>query len=241
MHRSRYASGGDPAEWGGLVPYADWDMVNAIVTSGSDIDSVPDTSGRGNSLTGVASNKPQRVAASSHFNNKPSAAFTDGTAQRFTFANLGLTANVAAFALVTKGLVDRANNAYAFSFANDHVGIFGDAATDFINSWASADLGAANSNNSKLTASVVLLTINGTGAGAQQLYVNSTTAEAAPSNSTGVTSTNGVIGNYASGPSTTFVFGGEMPRIIVFGSVPSSVERANIMNGLGNLYGITIS
>ncbi len=238
-NRRSFVSGASlPAVLGGVPAAFHWDMGNASL-SGSDILTVPDSSGHGIILTGPVSNRPTFVAASTHFNNKPAADFASGTAQRLEFGDPVLTTNgPTTIAMVCKGLTDSATNAYVLSLLNDHAGVFSSPVDDFWHTWHSSNLTAVDSDNSKLSATIIFLTLSG---GTQRAFFNSITEEGSGAMSSGVTYVGGAIGNYAMSPSSIFGLAGQVAEVIGWNKELSVTERTASANALASKYNITLS
>jgi hypothetical protein len=226
------SGGGDPAEWGGLVPLIDWDPANAVL-SGSDITSIPNVgSETGSDLTGVAANYPTIVAASAHFNSQPAAAFS-GT-QRFTFGDLGAASGgPITIVAVAKVLVVSAGANYLLSAVSDRFAVHGDT-TPRWRLWLSHDTATIGNDEDPTDASIVVGTLTG---GTQRIYVNSTTQDASGASNACDFSGTGVVGNYVV-PNAVFTFGGQLARILVFDS--TSWLASGGLAALGTKYGVTI-
>lgn len=225
-----------PTEWGGLTPLVDWDMANAVVSSGS-VDTVPDTSGNGNTATGVTSHKPTPVAASANFNSANVIAVT--STQRLSFGNVGVAVNGPVTVLVVGKVTGGLNTPFSNRALWVNAGVLemycaatsgvwtGGCSTNFATK--------ASAVNGSSVSAVAMLTSGSTSSGTQRLYVNSTT-EAGNGATNGFDLTSGgTIGE------ASFGFNGQIARVIIFGSILDATQRANVLNALGTKYGITIS
>ena len=223
-----------PAEWAGLTPLADWDPDDAVL-SGSTIVTVPDASGNGYTLTGAVGNEPTIVTADANFNGHDTMDFAILSSQRATFPDVGYTSGLLSAVIVCRST--KVTTGYAISLSNEDYGAYNNTGSGTWGSFLSADATAIQSAAvSPTVPSILLSTVSG---GTQRFYRNSAT-EAGNAASNGVAAASGgVVGNYAN---TFSVFGlvGQVARVILFGSLLSSGERAAVMAALGTKYGITI-
>lgn len=227
------------AEWGGLIPLCDWDMAQAVVTVGTSIDSIPDATLQGRTLTGVTSNKPTKTTASANFNSCDTAAFAGSSQQRFTFGDVGIANNGPfSIAIVAKVNTEDATNKWIMETTNQHIGIYGDVAGHHWHEWLNSGFTGVDMSTAPLitTSTVLLATLS---SGTQRFYGNSATEKGNHASSGGTFSGGGVIGNNST-PGNGFSLNGEIARIIVFGQLLDSTQRTNVLNALGTKYGITI-
>lgn len=227
------------AEWGGLLPLVDWDMSQAVVTSGTSVDSIPDATLQGRVLTGVTSNKPDKVTASANFNGLDTVSFANATQRRFTFGDVGI-ANNGPFSIVAVAKVAIANaasNNWLLETTNEHMAIFGDGTASHWHEWINSGFSGVDTTSLMTSSSVLLATLSGA---TQRYYVNSATEKGNHASSGGTFSGGGVVGNHGA-PGTGFTFNGEIARIIVFGQLLDATQRTNVLNALGTKYGISIT
>jgi len=238
----------NPPEWGGLVPIADWDPVNAVL-SGSDVNSITDSSGNGNTLTGTGNTtfRPQYNATDSDYAGNPSISIAaDNNGRRFTFNALtGLSASDSplCFVAVCKSVNIASNtNRYIFSTNSGDVGVYHqEVNTRWIGfiSDAGGTMCFGSGSKNPATPMVVLHKSGGINQN-QGLYLNSSTAEqTATSGATTITYGSGAVGSHApSGANNAFILNGSIARVMVFAADPNATQLGNIITALRAKYGV---
>lgn len=218
------------AEWNGQTPLVDWDMSAAVVTTASDIDSVPNAGVGGSALTGVTSHKPQRVTSSTHFNSKQTAAMAKGgTVPRFTFTGLGIASGGPCTVYVVGISNSNDSNRYMMAIG-DRLYCFNPSGA--IRTALSTNSATVSSAKNPGLSNIIAFALS---AGTQYLYVNSSTEEGHAA-SNGFTDGAGVLGNYSS-PADGFCMDGEIARVLVFGSLHDATARGVVLAALKAKYG----
>jgi hypothetical protein len=230
-----------PAEWVGLTPLADWNPTNAVTFGSSPVyvSRVTDASGNGNTLTGVSSSEPTYTASNSSFNNKPTLGFaTGGATPRASFGNIGIPTNGPMTFILVGKTPDSGRNCYAMHLSNDHAALFNSNVANVWTAWASSDFTQVASDNNSSSAAIILLTLE---SGSQRIYASSATQDANAASAGATFSGGGLIGCHSTFTSDTFVWGGDIARVLVFGTVLTAAQRTACLTALGSLYGIAIT
>lgn len=226
-----------PAEWAGVSPLVDWDFAKVLITAGSAVDSVPDQSGRGITLTSNASNKPVRVTASANFNGTNTVSFTG--VQSATCGNPGVAVSGPITIIVVAKVTGGSNNPFAnfaVESANEHIAIYADAASHW-GEWLNSGFTGVISTVLETVSSAVLATLS---AGTQRLYVNSAT-EIGNAASASFDITAGLTVGNKGAVASNVTLGGEVARIIIWNSILTLGQRTATLAALGARYGLTIT
>lgn len=234
--QAQWGGPSNPAEWAGLTPLRDWDMASAVVTTGSDIDSVPNAAGLAVApLTGAATHKPQRVATSASFNNKQVAEFLTGlNVPYFTFGDLGASVDAALSIVMVAYSTNAGTYRYLLAASNDHL---------YVNStpnWRTiANNTAIDTAVSSNAAAIIMQTISG-GPGTQRLYISALTEKGNSVTTTLTYSVGGAIGNHYVTASDAYSMNGQIARILVFNKELTATERSAVFSALSTKYGIAV-
>jgi hypothetical protein len=211
-----------------------------VTQGGGLVTAAADRSGNGNNATAGAGSEPTYEASIASYAGKPAIRFPASATKRLTTAaGAGSSIGTNAFTIVLVGHGDEALDAAPYSIAplsgtDAALGTTSGTAT-----WRQVVGVNGYSGTPAFTSpSVVVAVFNGA---SSKLYVNSRTAESLNVSPAHNVSDGWSIGNYGSAPAANLSHCGPILRVIVYPAALTNDQAASVLNGLGALYGVTIS